>query len=392
MNNPFDRYTIRTKTPADSELVNRQFGQGDRSLRFLLEHMLAPRLQSSSQVGLFRPAFFGDALRVRPVNPVAMQVVVGAGLGFYYDTADVPSNLGAPDYLGVHDLAPVKPLPLVAPVTFNVPTAPGAPNTRVDIIEVRADRRFADTDSAPVFDDATESFVPNTVTTSLAFALDGDTGTVSSPANSTAGLSYKIGTAGNPGAIPATTPGYIKIANVNVGSAVVSIGEMDIDDNRVIAAPGGVVQASASFHSLWNGGAPSVSLSGLSAPPGVSAGSFVSGGAQRATIQIGFTGGLIKGGHIIATAAPTSGTTQGATIAYVIGWPTNVAYSAPLNGTTRNLFAAGGAPLKAGPNQPYLFGEVEVWAADVSGNLTKTPVALEDVNINVIATLLYDPF
>lgn len=385
MDAPFDRYTIPKEATAQSDRVNTQFGQSDRSLRFLIEHLLGGRASDASPAAQFRAQFVGNGFRVAAVNPAAMQVTVAAGLGFNYDLTDAPTDIGAPDYNGVSDLAPVKPLPLVAPVTFNVPAAPAGPNTRIDIIEVRTDRQQTDTDLVSVFDEATESFVPNSRTNTMAFALDGETGQVNAPANSVAGLSYKVGVAANPGVAPATTAGYVKIAEIDVGSGVVTITDSNIRDTRVIAALLGVVRASIQFRLQWTGGAPVVTVDSVVAPPGVRIGAWPD------------TGGRSKANVYVVGGVPTKATFQASAHEGAVGGTGAMAgglidfgpYVGTVSAGDQTKMAAASPAIAVAQGQVRAVASLESKFVNNGGVVNQTDVSLEDIRYTVEVDLAY---
>jgi len=103
--------------------------------------------------------------------------------------------------------------------------------------------------------------VPKTLT----WALDGQTGTVTSPSNSTAYLSYKIGVAG--AGAPATTANYTKICEITVASGAVAIAQTDITDYRRL--PGYYGKQEVEFVVSIVPGTGAATLSSFSAPPGV---------------------------------------------------------------------------------------------------------------------------
>jgi hypothetical protein len=215
---------------------------------------------------------------VSPSGIPAMTVVVKSGLGFQDvaagtlvdGSAAILSSVGT--VLGLDDLDRYKPLPLLSDFTFTVPAAPAAGNSRIDIIEVTASRVLTNPLSRDVLNTGTGIFSPSTVDKTLEFALDSHTGSVVAPTNSTAGLSYKQGTvfattSYNPANVPATSPGYIKIAEIFVPAATVSITGSLISDFRPLLFPGNVNRASALFTYTASTGV--IALSRVVAPPGV---------------------------------------------------------------------------------------------------------------------------
>ena len=272
MNNPFDRMNIGLRERPLSSDLNRMQSQLDRTIREVCRAMLSGRASNTSSAQQSRAGFLGTGFRVVPSNPAAMSVQVSAGQGFLYDAVDLVSDIGATDLEGVDDLSPYKPATLMAPITFAVPAAPAAPNSRIDIIEVKVDRRLENALTRRQLDVATKTYLDHSFFKTLAFVLDGRTGIVTTPANSTAGLSYKIGTAANPGTVPTTTTGYVKIAQIHVNNTTVTITPSEIGDWRPLLADGGIIRGSISWRQRWNAGTPIVDIKSIIAPPGVDVG------------------------------------------------------------------------------------------------------------------------
>src|SRR5574337_192482 len=138
-----------------------------------------------------------------------MSVLLKAGIGFLDAPSDVPTSVGG--IVGADDLSPYKPLPLNADMAIAIDAAPSAGNERIDIIEVKQDRRVENPLSRDVLNTGTGLFVPTLVNKTLAFSLDGRNGRVVSPSNSTTGVGYKVGVAAAVGTAlaPATTSGYV---------------------------------------------------------------------------------------------------------------------------------------------------------------------------------------
>lgn len=266
---PFDRTIIQFRERPVSVDINQAQSQIDRALRFVLQNLFEARASDLTDLGTAVSGFIGDSLRVRPSSGGGMNVDVTPGAGFLLDGVDVPSAIGG--VVGLDDLSPYKPSLLLATHTFPVPTAPIAPDTRVDIVEVKVDRRTENPQVRNIFNSVTGDFDPTLVDKTLAFALDGRTGSVVDPAPSTAGLSYKVGIAGNPPVTPAVTPGYVKIAEVNVGSGVLVILPTDLVDRRKLLAAGNVQPVAAQFRVQFNGGGglESITMRNVLAPPGM---------------------------------------------------------------------------------------------------------------------------
>lgn len=223
-NNPFDRTILRPLEKPLADDINQAETNFDHALRFFIAALLKSGFSNALIDG-----FLSDGLAVVPASPVGMSVSVSPGLGFQRITS---TELGIDSVVGLNDLEQYKPIPLRATQAFTVPTAPVAPNTRIDIIEVQAQRIVTDSSSRQVFDEGLGQFLPDTVDKTLQWALDGRAAIITTPVVSTAPFGYKIGIAGNPGVVPPTSPGYIKIAEIAVGSDVTEITTADITDFR----------------------------------------------------------------------------------------------------------------------------------------------------------------
>jgi hypothetical protein len=272
MDQPFDRTNIGLRERPSSGDFNQLQGQLYRTITHMARLMLSPRSSNTSSASSPRTGFMADGLRVVPTSPAAMTVNVTPGLGFYNDPLDMPSQLGAPDLVNVNDLSQQHPLPLQNVLSFAVPAAPGAPNSRIDIIEVRTDRRLEDPSTRRQLDESTRSFLDHVFFKTLVYSLDGRSGIVIDPNPSTAGISYKVGTAANPGVAPATTAGYVKIADINIGNATTSITGNGIADRRPILAPHGMIHGAIRWRQQYNAGSPTATIQSIIAPPGVDVG------------------------------------------------------------------------------------------------------------------------
>lgn len=311
---PFDRTTFGYLSKPSSDDHNRQASQVARTLSYVLARILGGRASDSSEALGLRDVFHNIGFAVTPKTPPSLGVVVTAGLGWQYLPADVPTNIGTPDLIGVDDLADLKPLVLMTPQEFSTATAPAGPNTRIDIVEVKVERELVDSETRRQLDVSIPggTLNPHNFYTTLTHLLDGKLGTVNAPADSTEPVSYKVGVAANPGTVPATSPGYIKIAEILVGSAATTIQANQIIDRRRLAAPDGVVRASMRARSQFNGGAPILTMRSVSAPPGVK----------------------------VAVGAPTPGTRGWVRLYVVAGEPTEVTI---WGGTTRFTGTPGAA-------------------------------------------------
>jgi len=240
VNNQFDDVATNVRERPLSEDQNLQAAQASRTLRMMARLIHGGRAGDGSlgfpfTANYLAPfaGFMGDGFKVRAQSPSpTMEVVVGRGQGWQNDPSGNAANIGG--LLGLNDSERFKPLPLETDQTLSVPAADPS-NPRVDIVEVRYDRRLENPLSRDILNLGTGNFDPATVMKTLAWMLDSRTSV-----NGSAAINYKTGTpAGSPVA-PTVTSGYMKIAEVLVGAGVGSIAQNKIIDARSVLAPGGV--------------------------------------------------------------------------------------------------------------------------------------------------------
>lgn len=229
-NKPFDLEVINVRERPLSTDLNLASSYQSGTLRYLTR--MLSRFQDENvssynrDVSTDRGGFIADAFLVKPTSPASLNVVVKNGLGFVVDPlGPADSNIGSalvPGISGLNDLDPYRPIILQADHTFAVPT-PDPVNARIDIIEVKVDRRLTDAALRAVLDPGTGVFNPTNVFKTLEWAVDGDTGTNTTGGNSTAGLSYKTGTPAVGPVAPATSAGYVKVAEIRVPAAATTI-------------------------------------------------------------------------------------------------------------------------------------------------------------------------
>lgn len=243
----FSRTVINARERPLSSDINQLQSEESRTLREALRALFLPHNALANEVNSsFQPVsgFLGDGFFVAAGG--ALTHTMRAGLGLIYDAGSPANDIGAVSK--VDDRNPYYPVYLSAPQVISSPAAPGVGLERLDIIEVALDRRLQDSSSRDVLDTGTGVFTPTLVLKTLAYALDGRTGVVNSPASSTTGIGLKAGTtqsagtfAGSGGVtgIPATTAGYTRVAVIlvtNTGAVV----QGDVRDDRVLLAPNGV--------------------------------------------------------------------------------------------------------------------------------------------------------
>ncbi len=222
-NRPYDRTVIN---PLEKPLAD-DINQAETNFDHMMRFFSAALFRSADGVNV--DGFLANGFKVVAKSVPDLSVQVKAGLGFQ---DQVTTEIAIGGIIGLNDLEKCKPIPLLSDLEFAVPASPAAPNTRIDIIEVRADRLLTDPSARQVFSEGLGQFIPGTVLKTLQWALDERAGFANAPANSTQPLSYKIGVEGNPGAAPVVTGGYIKIAEILVGSDVVLIDDANITDFR----------------------------------------------------------------------------------------------------------------------------------------------------------------
>jgi len=224
--------------------------------------------------------FHGTGFFVEPDSgntPWGVSVKSGLGLALLGPTSatDIDSCSGA-DWDGAGGLS--VPLLLSSAQGFTVPTIPSSGNSRIDIIEVAPQYTATEASTVGVFNAATRVFDAPTRNKSLVWDLLGLTGSVTSPSNSTAAISYKQGAsaAGDITAAtePSTTPGYVKIARINLdnnGGALAAVSQDMIVDYRPLLFPKGGFSASANISIPGvSGGLGTHAINALELPGGVS--------------------------------------------------------------------------------------------------------------------------
>ncbi len=302
---PFDRQVINQRERPLSSDVNQGWSYGDQALRYLLDNLMRVRATGGDAPLANAPdsGFLGDGFRVTSASPAAMSIIVNDGLGFAVDAAQNASDIGSaltPGVLGVDDNQRMHPLPLSAPQTVAVPASDPV-NPRIDIVEVKLDRRLADASSRQVLDPGTGLFSALSVSKTLAYDLDGRTGVNTTGGNSTTGIALKTGTAAGAPVAPATSAGYIKIAEVYVAGASTAVAQNAIRDVRPVVAIDGVrrVSIKGTVTALGNATPTSLAVSGA---PGVQAVAlFVAGGVQLTSFWL--FGGDLASATVTAQAS-----------------------------------------------------------------------------------------
>lgn len=249
----FKRVLIPLRQRPTSTDLNRLQERIYESIRGLSTITLAKPSPSGSYANrhgiLGGQGFHGTGFFVEPDSAnTPWGVSVKTGMGFAVlgpvSATDIDSCSGA-DWDGAGGLS--VPLLLSANQGFTIPTAPSAGNSRIDIIEVRPQYTATESSTIGIFNTATRVFDAPTRNKSLVWDLLGLTGNVTSPASSTAAISYKQGVPAA-GAItaatePSTTSGYVKIARINLdnnGGALAAVSQdMIVDYRPLLFAKGG---------------------------------------------------------------------------------------------------------------------------------------------------------
>lgn len=261
----FDREVWNLRERPWSTDNNAEASYSDLALREVIDRLTTPRasITDPTMQTTPPPTFVGDGLKVVAQSPAAMAVDVSAGVGFQGDAASVPVDIDGIG--GVNDVSRLKPLILSALESFVVP-ANATGLTRIDIIEVRYRRELSDSTSRDIMPTTPPfTFAPTMVNKTLTWDAFGQTGQVTSPADSTAVLSYKVGVAG--AGTPATTTGYVLLCAITVASGSVSIAQSVIDDKRALTAVHGLQRIAMTVTSQPSAGTHTISA--LTAPPGV---------------------------------------------------------------------------------------------------------------------------
>lgn len=268
-NNPMDQMIVNARERPLSSDINQAQSQLYRSMRDYYAALFTQRASASDDSSAAPPTgFVGDGLKVRPTSPTGMSVRLAAGWGFRDDALDVVSDIGG--VVGVDDLSRYKPLVLLAQTTFSGIPIPSV-NPRIDIIEVRQNRVAGGPLSRDILNTGTGVFDPTSVNKNLAYTLDGSTSSVVTPAASTGAMGYKRGAEAASPVAPATTSGYVKIAEIRIAPSDTVITSGMIKDLRPILFPHGIAQVAGEWSVVLPGGlVPGVpTVISQITPPGV---------------------------------------------------------------------------------------------------------------------------
>jgi len=348
-NQAFDREIIHPLERPLADDIDQAQSQIDRSLRDLLRRLF------SDAAGTIYSGFVANGLLVAPSSPAAMSVVVTAGLGFQDLPADVPSSIGG--VVGLDDLSPYKPLVLSADQTIAIDASPAPGQNRIDIIEVKTDRRAENPSTRDILNPGTGLFVPGSVNKTLAFDLLGRNARVVSPANSTTGIGYKVGVAAVAGSevAPATTAGYLKLCEIHVIGGVTTITAGALTDFRsslsaITSALASLLATAHTWSALqtFSAGIKAsnttaaraiVALAGTATEPAQPAGTALVGVGDAAGPGVSGVGGPTAGPGV----SGVGGASSGPGMSGVGGAPNGAGYTGTGTGTGPGVLGTGGA-------------------------------------------------
>jgi hypothetical protein len=263
-NDAFDRHILNPRERPLSTDLNTAFSQIDRTIRDLMQAQLITRLSGSSDLAATpHSGFFGDGFKVREFSGTTVQVSPGIGL-LYNAAADV--SVGG--IVGLDDRSTYRPVVLLSPLNIaGIPAGPGGGNSRIDIIEVKVPRLVGGPLTRDILNLTTGAFVATVVNKTMSYTAQ-TAGIVTSPAASTADVSYKVGVAAVTPVEPTVTSGYVKIAAVMVEPSLASVVRGNIIDWRYPHAPYGEIPFGMTV-SIPTGAASPPTVPLIRAPPGI---------------------------------------------------------------------------------------------------------------------------
>lgn len=260
---PFDRQVINQLERPLSTDVNQISTYADQALRELFLNIYSSRMAVGSDLQSVQPptgavAFIGAGFRARGATST-LQVWLDPGLGFLNDGI---TGVSVGSVSGVDDREAIKPLSLTARETITVPAA-DASNPRIDLIEVKVDRRLTDPSSRDVMNPSSGAFQPGTVLKTLTYNQEGR-----STVNGVGSINYKTGTPAATPTGPVLDSGYLPIAQVYVNANATAIGATGVMDLRRMLFEGGALRISGVAVGSPSG---NCEIQSLVAPPGVEA-------------------------------------------------------------------------------------------------------------------------
>lgn len=315
----FSRMVLNPRERPVGSDINQLQSEESRTLREVLRGLFLPHsVNAGSADSSFIPVsgFMGDSFFVTG-NGGLLHTIHG-GLGFLFDSLSTAADIGAVSK--VDDRSPYFPVYLSAAQNITSPAAPAPGFERVDIIEVALDRRLQDSASRDVLNTGTGVFDPTLVLKTLAYYLDGRTGVVASPSNSTTGIGLKAGATQATGTyegsngvtgIPATSPGYTRIAVILVKSSGV-VTQKEVRDDRLLLGPNGTQLIGANLTQVPGNPNDTLTLLTPAAGAGIRVAAHqVASPSNGGTVRVYFFGGRISSNFALAVNAKC----QAATIA-----------------------------------------------------------------------------
>lgn len=234
MDQPFDRSIINVRERPVSSDINELQTEIDHTIREVFESTHGGRTSNSDDTATpMQTSFIGESFKIKPLASPAMAIRIRPGLGFFYNPTDLPNAIGGVP--GMNDADEMKPLPLNNEQQITVPSNVSG-NPRIDIVEVTYNRLLADSSSRDVLNATTGVFAAQVIQKTLSWILDNSLPTPG-PGSSTTGIGYKTGTPSGSPVAPATTSGYVKIAEILVPNSATSITQGDIKDLRSLSFP-----------------------------------------------------------------------------------------------------------------------------------------------------------
>lgn len=314
----FKRVLFSTRQRLTSADLNRSQFYGTTTDHLLMSALggraaLSSPLATSGQVlSTYAPTGFYGASFIVTVNPAATPrgITIGQGIGYSSSgpatASDIDSDINANWY---GDLGVGAPLVLSAGQNLTVPSSPTAGNSRIDIIEVKASYFANEPQTVGIFNTISSVFDATSRNSSLTWDLAGHTGTVNAPNPSTAPISYVVGASASGGISaatePSTTPGYVKIARINLAGAVATITQDLIADLRPAIRPAGMLNLSALLTLPGtSAGLGSESFDAAELPPGVQLKVAIATGSAPATGNSYVAECYVIGGDIRAATLP----------------------------------------------------------------------------------------
>lgn len=350
-NSIFDQTILNPRERPLTSDINQLQSQLYRTVREMYRQQFK-RQNAANGTGFAQTGFIGDSFQVEADSPASLTVYVRSGIGFIEDSAGNATDINS--ITGLDDLCPYKPVALDSNQALTVPT-PDPADPRIDIIEVKYDRRAENPLSRDIFTSSSPwNFVATLVNKTLAWILQGRVST-----NGSAAINYKTGTPAAVPVAPSTTAGYIKIGEVYVPAAAASVAVLR--DTRKILSPYGRAHCRLALSIPNTATAPTITT--MSATPGVRAyvknvlaGAFfvyILPGGTPANVVVSGVGNLTPTPLAICVDPASIGTLSGGEIA---GLATNTApaFANGFTGADRIILSCAFSAAIAAANTCYL--------------------------------------